>query len=379
MKSTFTTLIICYLCIACNSSKKFAVGDDVNKNTYERLLKDFGKTPTDKELATKVKYAYEQLEADQVNAIATWQANPTPENLERKLNGLIKLQQFYDAAAANADLSKLVSPGNVNREIIDTKLLAAEAWYDYAENLLQNQHWQSARAAQDALLKVNGWFSNYKDTKNRLAEATELGIVDAVIAPVRTEGFFYGDNYNTYGNGELSRQLTADLGGRYGTGKRLRVWADNPYGGNYNPNPDIIVEPVWTRWQVDPERRNRYDRNVSKQMEIGRDSLNRPTYRTVYATLHITEMTLEAKGELQIRISDVMKNKLIDNRFWSESFMLQNRSGTYSGDANALSSQDWDLLRSPQGNGNPDEQWLQRKILEKIYPDVLQYLRNQLQ
>lgn len=383
MKPTLT-LLSALLLWACNSTKQFSVGDDVSKNQYERLLKDFAKTPTDAALAENLKYAYGRRETEQLQAIARLQGQASARALEQLLNSYIRLNQFYDAARATATVDKLLTPGDVSRQITDTRLLAADAWYNEADQLLSDGSWQSARAAQDALNKVNRWYPNYKNTKSLLAVAADQAVVDAVIVPMRNEGFFGAGIYgNGFGNGfaqSLSAQLARDLGGRYGNPTRLRVWDGDAMGGGYNnPNPDVLVEPVWTRWQRDPESRRNYTRNVSKQLENGRDSAGRQQYKTVTATLRITEFTQQTQADFDLRIGDVASRRPMNNRTWREGYTISQSWATYTGDANALGPDEWELLRSPQSIMRPSDEWLQQKILEKIYPELLQYLRSQLQ
>ncbi|TAD91802.1 MAG: hypothetical protein EAY75_03440 [Bacteroidetes bacterium] len=370
--------------LSCSTPRQFSVGDSVSKSQYERLLKEFNKSQANADLASKLKYAYGQREAEYLQAISSLQGQAAPRAKEQLLNQYTKLNQFYNEARATPALDRLLQPGDVTRQITDTRLLAADAWYTEAEQLLHNGGWQQARQAQDALQKVNRWYPGYKNSPRLLARAAEEAVVDVVIAPMRNEGFFSGSNFgNGFGNGfgqSLNAQLASDLGGRFANPGRLRAWDGAMMGMSHNgANPDVVVEPVWTRWQLSPENRTNQNRTVSKQVENGRDSIGRKLYKTITATLNITEVTQETRAELELRISDVASRRALNSRTWRETHTTSQTWATFTGDANALGANEWELLRNPQTIMQPSNEWLQVKILERIYPEILQHLRSQLQ
>lgn len=376
--------LTCVLCSLACGSPRSSTGDRLpSKNQYARLLRAVVKNPNDQALGQQLQTAYALREQEQLAAIAQLASTGTPQGLDRLLSAYKSLQSFYNEARANATIENLLNPGSVERQIADTRLLAADAWYTQAQIWLDEQYWQTARQALSALEKVERWYPNYKSAANLMRQARELSVIDVVLLPLRNEGFFGAGIFgNGFGNGlaqRLSGQFANDLGGRFSNSGRLRAWDSYELrGGFQNPNPDVLVEPVCTNWQRQRENRQQYNRTTTKQVESGRDSLNRPLYKTITATLHIVELTEQTSANFELRLTDVARQNRMGQRQWAETYTLQQQWATFSGDANALGPADWDLLRSPQSNMRPTDEWIQQQILERIYPDMLQYLRGQL-
>jgi hypothetical protein len=376
--------ICVWILAACASQNATTSSKPPTKNQYERLLAGVAKDPKNEAMSRQLREAYQLRLQSHMNQLAQLANAETPQDFERLLSAYKGLQAFYNLARAHAATEQLLNPGDVARQIADTKLLTADAWYTKAQVLLESRHWQSARQAESALTKLNRLYPKYKDAASLMAEAIEQSVIDVVVAPIRNEGFYasgiYGNGYGNGGATRLSGQLARDLGGRFASPSgRVRAFDGYEMRGGYsNPNPDVLVEPVWTSWQRPRENRRQYDRTLSAQVEIGRDSLNRPRYGTVTATLHIVEISQRASASLDLRLSDMARQSMINSRQWSENYPMQQRWATYSGDPRALGPADWELVRSPQGAMRPADEWIQQQILEKIYPELLQYLRTQL-
>jgi hypothetical protein len=201
-----------------------------------------------------------------------------------------------------------------------------------------------------------------------------MGTIDAVIQPLRSEGYFYPSSFAHSGQ-RFSNQLLNDLSAFSGN-DMYRIYAGNE-GWYQQVAADWVIEPVITRMQVDPVRYYKTTRTVSKQIEIGKDSAKVPIYKTISAVLHITEARVNAYGELEARISDFASNQGIDRRRFSDGFAISEITASYTGDKNALSSEDWRLINN-RNSLRVDERWMQEKVLEKIYPSLLSYLGNEL-
>ena len=375
MRTLFTLITTSALMLsACSVSKNFEVGDRVTENKYDKLVRGLVKNPADTALANKVNYAYGVQHQQLLNNIARLQTDGTLQAKERLLHAYIELQNFYIDARQNSNIAQLVQPGNVQADIDLARYRAADAWYEYGMTQLGYNDWQHARTAYNAFRKVENWESNYKNTLQNLNEAWETGTIDAVIQPLRNEGFYQHTGYNNNGYGFTS-QLTSDLA-RRGNSDMYRVYtADEAY--RTQRVADWNIEPLWTNWQVGPYRINETKRTVTKQKEIGRDSLKNPIYKTITAVLTIKEAYIKAEGTMEARISNMQNGQLANRRSWCESYTWREQWATYTGDGDALSSSDWDLVRNKRSD-RPNEFWMQEKIKEQIYPQMLNYLRNEL-
>ncbi|HSR39437.1 MAG TPA: hypothetical protein VLL95_11025, partial [Phnomibacter sp.] len=134
---------------------------------------------------------------------------------------------------------------------------------------------------------------------------------------------------------------------------------------------------VWTQLSINEPRYSNREEVRQKQIEVGKDTANKPIYKTVTATLKITTATYDAYGTLELRIVDYANKKNIDRMSWSDKYASSQSWATYTGEAGALSNADWELIHAKQNN-RPDQFYAEDRLLEKIYPNLLRYVRNQL-
>jgi hypothetical protein len=196
-----------------------------------------------------------------------------------------------------------------------------------------------------------------------------------VIQPLRNEGFYSHGSYNPAAE-RFSSQLASDLGNNRYNYQLYRVY-EAAEANRYEIAADWIIEPVITRFQADPVNYTHSTRTITKTIEEGKDSLKNPVYKTISAVLSITEASVCVSTELEARISDLQYREPVSRRSFMENITLRERSATYSGDRRALSSEDWALVNN-RNRPEINERRLQQKLLEKIYPDLLGYLRGRL-
>jgi hypothetical protein len=372
MRPLHTLFLAGILAISCNSVKNIYQDENVNERQYEKLVAQYQKKPNDTALSNRVIFAYQSILQNHLENISRLEGRNDLQSLASLVNAYSDLQDFYNNAAP---VSKLVHPGNVEDEKQVAKEKAAEAWYAYASSLVDDGGWKNGREALNVCEKVNQWKPGYRETSQLMVEAVELATLDAVIQPLRSEGFYSYGSFNPSSE-RFSFQLASDLGNNRYNNKLYRVY-DAEEANRYQVAADWIIEPVITRFQVDPVNYNRYTRTVTKSIETGKDSLKNPVYKTITAELSITEASVCVSTELETRISDLQYREQIGRRSFTETITLKETSATYKGDRKALSSEDWALVNN-RNRPEINERWLQQKLLEKIYPDMLSYLRGRL-
>jgi hypothetical protein len=357
---------------SCNSVKNIYQDENVNERQYEKLVNLYQKKPGDTSISNRLVYAYQARLQNHLENISRLQSRNDLQSLELLVSAYADLQDFYNSAAP---LSNLVQPGNVTANIQAAKDEAAEAWYSYAGDLLEQGGWKNGREALTVYEKINRWKPGYRESRQLMMEAAMAGTIDAVIQPLRNEGFYSHGSYNPAADA-FSLQLASDLGNNRYNNQLYRVYGAQE-ANRYEIVADWIIEPVITRLQVDPVNYTRSTRTVTKTIEAGKDSLKNPVYKTISAVLSITEASICASTELEARISDLQYREPAGRRSFTESITQKVVSASYTGDRNALSNEDWYLVNN-RDRINTDERWLQQKLLEKIYPDVLAYLKGRL-
>ena len=375
MKTIFTTLIASTLLVACTSVKNIYQKNDINDRQWEKLVKNYLKTPGDTANSNKLVYGYQLLLDGELNNIERLKNIQSLTAKEQLISAYASLQGLYNEVAAVPALRQLLHPGNVMAEKQAAIQNAALAWYQHGENLLDENNWQAGREAVGVFGKVANWLPNFKNTNTLLQEAREMGTIDAVLQPLRSEEFYQQANYTNSRQGFVY-QLVSDLGSAWANTDMYRVY-DARETQEMQLQPDWVIEPVLTRMEVSPIQYRRSSRTITKKIEVGKDSVKNPIYKTITAELFVTEASVVARGEMDARISDVLNQQKVNRRSFGESFAIVETTATYKGDKNALSNADWALVNN-KNTIRADERWMQEKVLEKIYPQVLGYLRNEL-
>ncbi len=382
MKSTFYLTVLLSFLVACSGSKSIYHDKDINDKKLEKLIRDYSANPSDTSLANQVRFAYDYLLNQRLSAINQYQYSATLDDKEKLLNAYTDLQAFYDKVRGYSSLNKLLQPGSVGAEIEKTKLELVSGHYEQAVAWLDENNWKSSRDAYRSLNKVQQWMPNYKDTKKLMQQAKQQGTIDAVVLPLHAEGIYYPNTGmgmgagNYYAGGRLSEQLVRDLGGSYNTSGWYRVYNSYQVAGG-KEGPDWSIEPVWTQLRLADPTYNRYNRQVQKQIEVSKDTSGRPVYKTVTATLQITEATYNGYGTLEVRINDEANKQNIARNSWYESYGVKRSWATYTGEAGALSNADWELVNARQDT-QPDQLFMEEKLLGKIYSNLLGYVRSYL-
>jgi hypothetical protein len=167
----------------------------------------------------------------------------------------------------------------------------------------------------------------------------------------------------------MHEQLVRDLGGQGGS-NQTRYFTDMDLR-RMNIRPDLVVDINWTIMQNPPMILNRYDKQLSRQIEIGKDTVGRPVYQNVKATLHVTRYQNTA-NDIDYRIVDAETNQTLDwNRIQTNQNSQIFETATFTGDSRALSQEDWRLVNN-RGNNNQDQ------MIREMYDDLLRELRNRI-
>lgn len=376
MKTIYTITALAFLLFSCSSSKKYDTNPTTN--SVENLVKKYNRKPADTALLNKLVYSYNLLHNQYLAEAEALMNRNTPQSWEAAANIYKKLNDLNSTTAKNDELFTLLNPKSYVTVMENARLEAADGYYNLAIDYLNNNDWSSAREATTFLNKVKSLGgNNYKDISQLIPQAREAGTVDILVEPIRTDGIYFNNSFNNFGNQSgyrLADQLVTDMGGQWNTNGRYRVYATGRYF-NSNKEPDWVAEPAWTYWNTTPVRYSTNKRNVSKQIQTGKDTLNRPIYKTVTATLTITEAVVSADGRVEMRINDVKNRQSIGSRSWTENYTWKQTWATYTGDSDALSDEDWNLVRQ-QRNNEPNEERLQSEILRRMYPDMLRWFKN---
>lgn len=315
---------------------------------------------------------YQQSVQRHEDNIASYKNSSDPARWKNIISELEALQKIYSAVNGSPEAARLVSARSYATEITEARESGAEEFYNQGVRFLEADSRQDARKAYEAFQAVNHIYPNYRNTSSLLREAKEKGTLDVVISPVQSRGYYYGSWANRSDN--FQRELVRDLGGSYGNiSSGARFYTDWE-ARSQNITPDWVVDLNWDNVYISQPQSRTYTRSLSKEIETGRDSTGKVHYRTVTATLYITQRTMNARADMEYRIADLAMGKDVE---WSRipAYLdLNTEHATYRGDSRALSNYDWALVNNRQ------RQYINESdIMDALYSRVYQDLRNRIE
>lgn len=312
---------------------------------------------------------YEQAVQRHEDRIASHKNSSSPERWQGIVSELEALQRIYTAIKASSRSASLVSVNDYSADISNAKESGAAEFYDLGLQYLESGDRQDARKAYKAFQSVHKMYPNYKDTRNLLSEAREQGTLDVVINPVQSMGYTYS-NFS-FRNDNFQRSLVRDLGGSFGNGVSGARFYTDWEARRGNAEPDWIVDLSWNNVYPNQPHTRTYNREVSKEIEVGKDSSGRVIYKTVTATLHVTQQTLSVRANMEFRITDYATRKNVQWTTIPAYLDMNLEYATYRGDSRALSSYDWQLVNNRR-NQHLDDSEIMDALYSKVYPDVRQ-------
>lgn len=203
-------------------------------------------------------------------------------------------------------------------------------------------------------------------------------VLNVVINPVTDQSAYYAQmTPNRFGNSFnsdlLQRTLVRDLGGDFSKGAPAKFFTD---GEAYVARVDVdwLADITWTRLDIPYPLTQTSSVNRSKKIEIGKDTLDKPVYKTVEATLQITRRYFTAYGEIECRITDAhTRENIALDRYPSQIDWSQDYA-TYKGDSRALTDADWAMINNLIAI--PTREAILMELYQKIYPRLKNGIYN---
>lgn len=316
---------------------------------------------------------YSQAVLRHEDKISNYKNLRSPDRWLGIVSELEALQRIYTTVKASAGSSALVSVNDYSADIADAKESGAAAYYDLGVQYLESGDRQDARKAYNAFQSVSKFSSNYKDTRNLLNEAREQGTLDVVINPVQSMGYTYS-NYS-YKADNFQRSLVRDLGGTFGNGVSGARFYTDLDARRSDAEPDWIVDLSWNNVYPNTPYTRNSTRQVTKDIEVGKDSSGRAIYKTVSATLQITQRQLTVRANMEFRITDFATRKNIQWNTIPAYLDITYEYATYRGDSRALSNYDWQLVNNRRDRYLDDSE-IMDELYARVYPDVRQRIET---
>jgi hypothetical protein len=374
------TLLIIVLA-SCRTSQKFQAGTSEDKILF-KAINELNKKPGNAKAEADLVAFYPQAKQFHEETIEGYRVSSDINRYDKMLTHLNAMQHIYNSIMATPGTASLLKPKSYLREIAAVKEEAAEEYYRQGQAYLGKENRKDMLRAYNAFRKSNEYVTNYKDVKTLIRDTYESSIVNVVINPIEDRNVFFtswGGNDFSYRPDDYQQTLVNELGGTRSNQYPARFYTDRD-ARRQQVNPDWIVDIQWT--SVDPlhSMPRTYNRNVSKNIQIGTDTANKPVYKEVHATIYVSERNYTVRGDMEYRIRDIVENASVDYGRLTEDVSWTERTATYRGDSRALSQQDWAMINNQQAyNRNPTRGEVLNTLMREIYPELrrrIQYAMN---
>lgn len=361
---------------SCSTSKKFKATVSEDKPLFE-AINELVRHPDNQKAVNDLRNFYAQSIQRHEQALRANSSSQDEGRWDRMLRSLQAMQHIYSSVMAVPGSSSVIRPENYENEIRRTREEAAEYFYDKGRDLNARGGRQDALAAYQAFQKTGSYISGYKDSEKLAREAYDRGVIYVVINPIEDNRISLS-GINTWGNGfryrpeEVQLSLIRDLDNRNSRNPARYLTDRQAYRDRIQP--DVEVNMAWRDIDIRNSRPREFQRQVSKQIQIGQDTSGKAVFRTVHATLFVTQMHFSVRGEIEYEIRDMNSRRnldygtVYDDVNWSDSY------ATYRGDSRALSQQDWIMINNSNRGNNISQGDVLQALMRELYPRLRQRL-----
>ena len=371
MKYIFYTLISLVVLAGCSTNKDYLSRSD-NDNTLFDAIKTLKKHNGDTSALSALPVLYNLAQQRNLRKINSYSSSNNIDRWDKMISAYNTLQEMHDAIIENDAASRMVTPVNYQQTIYDLKQQAATDYYNLATQFLNKPGRDDAKKAYSYFKKADKLVPGYENATLKMDEAYQNAIVNVVINPVQDNSYFFntgwGNSGYNYSNEYFQQTLVRELKGINSNRYPARFYTDWEARRD-NVQPDWEVNLTLRNMNIPRPQNYTYTRNVSKQVERGRDTANRVLYKTVYATVYINQQSFTANVDMEINITDLVTRKSIVYNTFREEYRWEEEQATYSGDADALGSNEWALINKRSYN-EPRKEDVLNELYRKLYPQV---------
>ncbi len=378
MKIYYFLFAFILLVSSCSTTKN-SIANTPEDKALLSAIKKLDKNPGDTGLKNALTGLYNDASKVHLNNIEIYNSVTDAGKWDKIINEYLALQHLSNIIHSSDAIGRLLKVPSYDAELQVAKQNAASDYYNIALDYLNANDKESYQQAYHAFKKANDYVPGYKDVKKLIDKTYQKSVLNVIVNPVTDNSFYYhniGRNRfgNSFNNDYLQRSLVRDLGGDYTKNASARFYTDWE-AQSAHINPDLIIDLTWVNLDVPQPYTSQYSRNVTKQIETGRDTSGHIFYQTISATLYITKKYFTATGDLESRITDVATRNIVNTNRYSSQFNWQQEYATYTGDSRALSNSDIAML----SNNNyqvPNKEDILNELYQRIYPQVKSGIHN---
>lgn len=376
MKKILLLLIPCILLVSCGASKYFINNSQEFKN-FSSLLRQLDKK-SNPALVSEIENRYQSITTNMLNDIEVYQTITEPDRWEKIISTYQTLNKLSEVVNKSKARSFLF-PQSYLSALTVAKQNAAAEYYNLGLDKMQAGDKFSYRDAYYLFSKANEYYPGYQDVHRQMDIAWKESLLNVVINPVTDQSRYYASMApnrfgNSFNSDLLQRNLVLDLGGSSAKTSSAKFYTDREAFMS-RITPDWIVDITWTNLDIPYPAITKSTIERSKEIQISKDSSDKPIYQTVKATVYVSRQYFRALGELELRVTDALTQKNVDFQTYQSPIDFNQSYATFEGDRRALTKEDELMINNK--TALPTREELLNELYDQIYPQLkngIQYL-----
>ncbi len=340
--------------------------------SVEKLKKDSDNSKALEVLPTAYRNAQEEFTRD-ITRVRNANQQFRWETILEYYNKLNKMQESIERCTA---CRRIVSPQTYFKETEEARENAAAERYVLGNDILNRNNLSKldARAAYDHFEKITIFAPNYKDARNRLEEALNLGSVHVVVEQPKINSRLY-----QYSNDYFQDKVEEFLRTNRRINKFIRFYAPEE-AKTVKLKPDHVVrleiiDFVVGETNIATDRQNVTSKDSVKTGEATVNGKKVPVYGKVNATIIKSRKAVRSRGILSMEIFDYQTNKTLTREEIPGEYTWVNEWASFNGDERALTSTELNMTRNREQLPPPPQQ-LFIEFTKPIYDQVTSRIRR---
>lgn len=347
----------------------------LERQNEDRALQDavrkLNKNSGDFDASQAIPILYKKICGNHLEKIKIFQQ---VKNLDR-WNSLIgeyeSLQNAYNAIINCPSALRLVRPENYSDRILELKDSAAQAYYASGISYLSKTGRDNARLAYLQFDKALGFSPHFDDAAIKRKEAFDKGTLRVIIFPVQNKSINSISSWNNFGivlyGEKFRRSLIGDLENTTPARTPAIFYTDRDAQRN-NIKTDWTVLLSLSALTIPNPTRSVSNRVVTRTVQSGVDSMGRPKYQNVSATLTTTKETIASTADMNINIRDAAAAQTINQQSIRKLYTWNGEHATYTGNRLALSKEQLALV--DRVYSIPERDHFMDELYKSMLPDV---------
>jgi hypothetical protein len=340
--------------------------------SVDKLRKDSDNSKASDVLANAYRNAQEEFTRDiarsrNANQQFRWEA------ILEYYNKLNRMQEVIERCTA---CRRIVSPQTYFQETEEARENAADERYVLGDDILSRKKISKldARVAFDHFEQITIFAPNYKDARNRMDEALDLGSVHVILEQPKVNSRLY-----QYSNEYFQEKVEEFLRTNRRINKFIRFYSTKE-AKTVRLKPDQVVrleiiDFVVGETNVSTDRQNVMSRDSVKTGEATVNGKKVPVYDKVTATIIKSRKVVRSRGLLSMEIFDYQTNKTLSREEIPGEFTWVNEWASFNGDERALTTSELNMTRNREQLPPPPQQ-LFIEFSKPIYDQVTSRIRR---